>query len=210
MRSNFIWSSAIALAVAISSVSHASIIEFSFEDRGTASFNTETFGSQIEGVLVSSLAANPVTITLNPNTGNSSGTTSGFTGDAREVPLQITAIAGTGTGTGADLNGGSTSFGIDSSGTDPTGGGARESGTNFDANFNESLTLSFSEDLFIREIDFVSLAGSDVFSIQVAGSSPILIDDVADDSSDRFFFSCLLYTSPSPRDRTRSRMPSSA
>ena len=24
------------------------------------------------------------------------------------------------------------------------------------------------------------------------------------------FFSCLLYTSPSPRDRTRSRMPSSA
>jgi len=24
------------------------------------------------------------------------------------------------------------------------------------------------------------------------------------------FYSCLLYTSPSPRDRTRSRMPSSA
>ena len=24
------------------------------------------------------------------------------------------------------------------------------------------------------------------------------------------FFNCLLYTSPSPRDRTRSRMPSSA
>ena len=24
------------------------------------------------------------------------------------------------------------------------------------------------------------------------------------------FFTCLLYTSPSPRDRTRSRMPSSA
>ena len=27
---------------------------------------------------------------------------------------------------------------------------------------------------------------------------------------DRLYFSCLLYTSPSPRDRTRSRMPSSA
>ena len=26
----------------------------------------------------------------------------------------------------------------------------------------------------------------------------------------RGFYSCLLYTSPSPRDRTRSRMPSSA
>ena len=25
-----------------------------------------------------------------------------------------------------------------------------------------------------------------------------------------FFYGCLLYTSPSPRDRTRSRMPSSA
>ena len=30
------------------------------------------------------------------------------------------------------------------------------------------------------------------------------------DSEYRFSFSCLLYTSPSPRDRTRSRMPSSA
>ena len=29
-------------------------------------------------------------------------------------------------------------------------------------------------------------------------------------SISNFFFSCLLYTSPSPRDRTRSRMPSSA
>ena len=27
---------------------------------------------------------------------------------------------------------------------------------------------------------------------------------------DRLVFTCLLYTSPSPRDRTRSRMPSSA
>ena len=32
------------------------------------------------------------------------------------------------------------------------------------------------------------------------------IDEIADDHS----FHCLLYTSPSPRDRTRSRMPSSA
>ena len=29
-------------------------------------------------------------------------------------------------------------------------------------------------------------------------------------SGDRLAYSCLLYTSPSPRDRTRSRMPSSA
>ena len=30
------------------------------------------------------------------------------------------------------------------------------------------------------------------------------------DSDDNRFYACLLYTSPSPRDRTRSRMPSSA
>ena len=54
---------------------------------------------------------------------------------------------------------------------------------------NESLTLSFNQDLFFREIDLTSLAGSDVFSIQVAGSSPILIPNGAADSSDRFDFS---------------------
>ena len=31
-----------------------------------------------------------------------------------------------------------------------------------------------------------------------------------DDPSSENLYSCLLYTSPSPRDRTRSRMPSSA
>jgi len=181
MRRILSLSSVIALTLMMSSLSYAQIIEFSFEDRGSSFItpSTETFGSQIEGALVSSLAANPVTVTLNA------------VEDSRPdgERLQITAIAGTGTGTGADLNGSSLSFGIDSSGTDPTGGGARESGTEFDANFNESLTLSFSEDLFFTEIDFNSLSTSDEFSIQVAGSSPILIDDVADDSSDRFFFS---------------------
>ena len=34
--------------------------------------------------------------------------------------------------------------------------------------------------------------------------------DVIDELTNVFSFSCLLYTSPSPRDRTRSRMPSSA
>ena len=33
---------------------------------------------------------------------------------------------------------------------------------------------------------------------------------VGDDGSNVFPVGCLLYTSPSPRDRTRSRMPSSA
>ena len=188
MRRNFIWSSAIALAVAISSVSYADVIEFSFEDRGSSFLDpsTETFGSQLENT---ELAGLPVTITLNPNTGSAPDATSGFSGDARLVPLQITAIAGTGTGADAHFNGGSLEFGIDSSGANPTGGTASDSSTRLDADFDESFTLSFSEDLFFREIDLNSLAGSDVFSIQVAGSSPILIPNGAADSSDRFDFS---------------------
>ena len=37
-----------------------------------------------------------------------------------------------------------------------------------------------------------------------------LVEKVSDEESDAYFRTCLLYTSPSPRDRTRSRMPSSA
>ena len=33
---------------------------------------------------------------------------------------------------------------------------------------------------------------------------------VAEISNSQYSYNCLLYTSPSPRDRTRSRMPSSA
>ena len=140
MRRILSLSSVIALTVMMSSLSYAQVIEFSFEDRGSSFIDpsTETFGSQIENTELAGLAANPVTITLNADTGNSPDATSGNTGDARPVNdrLQITAIAGSGTGAAAHFNGGTTEFGIDSV--------------------------------------------------------------------------CLLYTSPSPRDRTRSRMPSSA
>ena len=40
-----------------------------------------------------------------------------------------------------------------------------------------------------------------------AGSS---LSEIAEHLAGRAEFTCLLYTSPSPRDRTRSRMPSSA
>ena len=36
------------------------------------------------------------------------------------------------------------------------------------------------------------------------------IKQIQSQSKEYFFYACLLYTSPSPRDRTRSRMPSSA
>ena len=36
------------------------------------------------------------------------------------------------------------------------------------------------------------------------------LNDVQEELMDAILYICLLYTSPSPRDRTRSRMPSSA
>ena len=48
----------------------------------------------------------------------------------------------------------------------------------------------------IRRIHFVGIGGSGM-----SGIAEVLLNQGYD---------CLLYTSPSPRDRTRSRMPSSA
>ena len=45
--------------------------------------------------------------------------------------------------------------------------------------------------------------------IQGKESNPA-IPETADEIADSVYEACLLYTSPSPRDRTRSRMPSSA
>ena len=184
-------SSALALTLMMSSFSYSDVIEFSFEDRGSPTFNTETFGSQIENTELAGLAANPVTITLNEDTGFSSDSTSGDQGDARPIGerLQITVIAGTGTGADAHFNGGTLEFGIDSSGANPTGGTASDSTTRLDADFDESFTLSFNQSLFFRELDLNGLSAGEEFSIQVAGSSPIIIGNGDADTQDRFDFS---------------------
>ena len=41
-------------------------------------------------------------------------------------------------------------------------------------------------------------------------TADIMRKDMAEYDADTSKYTCLLYTSPSPRDRTRSRMPSSA
>ena len=51
------------------------------------------------------------------------------------------------------------------------------------------------------------IAGAGMMSEDLAGKSRVL--DFDEQESARGI-TCLLYTSPSPRDRTRSRMPSSA
>ena len=57
----------------------------------------------------------------------------------------------------------------------------------------------------------VSVFKDDVKPEEVSNAAPalsLLIDEWH--NAGKMIWSCLLYTSPSPRDRTRSRMPSSA
>ena len=72
----------------------------------------------------------------------------------------------------------------------------------------------------LLDIEAVSLSPNDLFTWSSGIKSPIYCDnritlgypkvrqDIRDGLSE--LITCLLYTSPSPRDRTRSRMPSSA
>ena len=57
---------------------------------------------------------------------------------------------------------------------------------------------------------FAASAGTTPVDSDSASTNPDGIPDYLDLDSDNDFIPCLLYTSPSPRDRTRSRMPSSA
>ena len=56
----------------------------------------------------------------------------------------------------------------------------------------------------VRLSDFTTLTRSHTWSIPIASTSEVI------GVLDRLLVSCLLYTSPSPRDATLSRMPSSA
>ena len=63
----------------------------------------------------------------------------------------------------------------------------------------QSRGLGFGESSQVREV------------IRVAKQKPLTDEEVADElAGGASPHACLLYTSPSPRDRTRSRMPSSA
>ena len=68
----------------------------------------------------------------------------------------------------------------------------------------------------ISKVDYVSkvvnkgLHEVPLYGNKVAAGFPSPADDYLEDKIDLNRYLCLLYTSPSPRDRTRSRMPSSA
>ena len=77
------------------------------------------------------------------------------------------------------------------------------------------LAIGWNDGQGSRETNFINLSGQDTNSLVVQGG--FKFQSIAKDGTEspivRFFGTgdvCLLYTSPSPRDRTRSRMPSSA
>ena len=64
----------------------------------------------------------------------------------------------------------------------------------------------------MKELDSIAEALADNLREIMMDSISWSVDGTIVDelSSDEYSEACLLYTSPSPRDRTRSRMPSSA
>ena len=80
---------------------------------------------------------------------------------------------------------------------------------------DESLLRKFHKELSAGTVSLALLAvvaaGSEaMYGYQIAKRLEQLGDGVLAGKQSALYPVCLLYTSPSPRDRTRSRMPSSA
>jgi len=82
-------------------------------------------------------------------------------------------------------------------------------------NLSQILQSCETEESFYRElrvfrqIEMASIAIHDLLELQDIVESMQYVSQLAEAIIAQAYF-CLLYTSPSPRDRTRSRMPSSA
>ena len=72
-----------------------------------------------------------------------------------------------------------------------------------------SEEVSESSDEDVEDVGRVTVTGSRIKRTDIEGASPLLVI-TRDDIDNAGFNTCLLYTSPSPRDRQKSRMPSSA
>ena len=77
--------------------------------------------------------------------------------------------------------------------------------------YDKDLWNSFEKEAN-RQEDHIELIASENYAsnriLEAQGS--LLTNKYAEGYPSKRYYGCLLYTSPSPRDRTRSRMPSSA
>ena len=176
MRRNFTWASAIVLSVAMASFSYAQnaepvIVEINLRSTGPTGGSLDD--ATLEGI-------------VDPDTGERSGipfSVPVLEDDEREgaEQLQLTVNSFTGTdnptinaGAGATLG-----LGINS-------GGFNDGFVEFDADFNESLVISFSQDLFIQEVDLTGLNNIEENEGFMFGDT--LITDDNTPSSDAFNF----------------------
>ena len=141
MRHNLIWSSTIALSFVISSFSFGQEVLLDFRTvAGTA-----TTGSTLNGATGGSFVVPEATsLGLDPN-----------------FPFEIQILSVSNSSGGASLRSFPNEFGIQS--------GAGTS-FRFDSAQQESLQISFSEDVFILEADFEDLAGADEFFEVIGGN----------------------------------------
>ena len=85
-----------------------------------------------------------------------------------------------------------------------------------DAIYAEHLNRYFFASHFVKNrtvLDIASGSGYGSEILQKAGARRVYGVDISEEAIEfgkELYKDCLLYTSPSPRDRTRSRMPSSA
>ena len=71
--------------------------------------------------------------------------------------------------------------------------------------------ITIEHQLKVDKAAIALVTGVLCWTIYVFGKEEIVqIDNIKNYAEEEFSNICLLYTSPSPRDRTRSRMPSSA
>ena len=76
--------------------------------------------------------------------------------------------------------------------------------------FEFSVFINPSNDPDLNENEFWSISVDEIVDDSSVRMSGVLLDEGTAEGIWEQGFVCLLYTSPSPRDRTRSRMPSSA
>ena len=149
MRYNLIWSSAIALSLITTSLSYAQVIEIDFRsgfNETGRSIDNSTLGGAVVDTDAEVIERTGIPFSVPVLEDERTGaeqlmlTVNGFTG-GEGAEIQASASASLGLGINSD--------GID------------DSFFAFDADLNESLTISFSQDLFIQEVDLVGLDAID-------------------------------------------------